>query len=189
MVAYKHNKLVDLADDILDRFPTINDGGCGVFAALVAAELQHYYKIRIIAFSDEAKRNNIDEIRPIVDAKNIYDWKDNGCKFNHVVVEITDNNGRLWHYDATGVFPNDGSICYYYDKLEGSLTIAEITELADSPLGWSREFDRKLIPDLKAIIHKHFHGHPRPTMKALVKNVFGCGHTARGDSQFANQPV
>jgi hypothetical protein len=172
---FTHKQLVALADDVLDRFPNINYGGCGIFAAIVAKEIQHHFKVRIVAFSSqkEKDRADIDYVRDMCQPSDIYDWKYNGCEFQHIAIEITDNNGRLWHYDASGLFPADGDICICkYNQLSGSLTIKEIEQLANSSIGWCDDFDRRLIPGLKSIIHKHFYGNPTPSLTATIKNAF-----------------
>jgi hypothetical protein len=154
---FTHNQLQSLADDVLEKYPNINSGGCCVFAAHVAQELQHHFKVRIIAFSNNGNKNNIDDIRPLIKKNVPTEWRDNGCAFNHVVVEIMDNKGIVWNYDACGIFPDDGSICTF-ERLQGYLTIKEALELANSKPGWNKVFNRRDIPAIRKLILNHFYG-------------------------------
>ncbi len=156
---FTHNQLQDLADKVLDQFPNINYGGCCIFAAYVARELQHHYKIRIIAFSKNRDGDNIDSVRPLIKNNIPSEWRDNGCSFNHIAIEITDNKGIIWNYDACGVFPADGSISSL-QQLKGSLSIEEALELANS-IEWSKDFNRNDIPAIRNLILKHFYGHKK----------------------------
>jgi hypothetical protein len=147
--------LNQLADKVRDESPTINLGGCCVFAALVAKQLQHHYPTRIIVFNPNAVYS-IDEVRPKVKKNNCEEWDKNGMDFYHVAIEFTDEDGTKFHYDANGVFPDDGSIDTDLLQVKGYLTIQEACELASNNEGWSSRFDRNNIPKIDKIIKKHF---------------------------------
>jgi hypothetical protein len=165
-----HNKLIFLADDVLEKFPDINQGGCCIFAAYVAKQIQQYFKVRVIAFSEDGV-SDIDRARPHLKSNSNTEWKSKGCKFNHLAVEITDNKNNIWHYDTSGLFPSDGTICRYYTQLKGALSIDEAIELADNPDGWSSRFNRADIPNIKRLIKDHFSENVKVSWKTKLKTI------------------
>lgn len=149
---YTLNKL---ARDILDAFPDINNGGCCVFAALIAKQLQHYYPVRILAFGKKPT-TSIDYARSKVKKNNCREWGRNDIDLYHIVVEFCDEDGVFYHYDTTGVHNSLGSIREDLKKIPGSFAIQEACELASDFRGWNTDFDRRNIPNIDKVIKKHF---------------------------------
>jgi len=167
-------QLTNLAKEVTKKFPNINDGGCCIFAALVAKELQHICPVRIIGFSSDS--TNIDLVRPNILNNTCREWGDNGVDFNHIVVEInakiiSNDEGDKWHYDANGIFASNGSICIDKVQLKGSLSVKEAIELANNPEGWNRDFDRTDIPKLEKVINKYFNNEYIPYWRRLERFV------------------
>ncbi len=150
-----HNRLVYLADAVREKFPEINQGGCCHFAVYTAEHIQHHFEVRIVAFSRDG-RSNIDKARRKIRTNTIIEWKNQGCRFDHMAVEIVDNKGRIWHYDSCGLFPGDGSICRYYTQLDGSLTLSEAVELSETSNEWNSRFNKQDAKNLKRLISDHF---------------------------------
>lgn len=150
--------LTTLSKQILNQFPNINDGGCCVFAALVAQELKEFCDVKVVVFSTSL--SNIEDVRPNISNYTCAEWERNGIAFNHIVLEIyaqiiPENPTNVWHYDATGIFSTDRSMNSGRSPV-GYLSIAECIELANDPIGWNPTFDRRDIPIIQKIIKNHF---------------------------------
>lgn len=164
------------ASKINKKYQYINRGGCCVFAAHVAKQLQKHYPVKIVTFGYRTKKS-VDDIRKNVKVNTAREWYANGLDLNHVVIEFVDEQGKIWHYDSTGVHKADGSI---YDDpiIRGYLTVDEALEMASSPLGWNNQFDRSVIPEFKRMVHNHFRGFSIPlkpikeTLYMKFKNIF-----------------
>jgi hypothetical protein len=124
----------------------------------------------VIAFSEDG-RSDIDKARPHIKSNSNSEWKSNGCRFNHIAVEITDNKNRVWHYDTSGLFTDDGTICRYYTQLKGSLSVKEAIELAECNDSWSSRFNRQHMPSIRQLIHKHFNCEVKVGWGANLKTI------------------
>ncbi len=149
-------KLNLLGKAVHKNSPNINFGGCCVFAAAVALELEkHGVKARGIIASHNATYHEIPlgRIRPKVKNNSIYEWRDNGVYFGHVGVEFT-YRGKLYHYDTEGVHPKaatlDNTPIY-----KGRMKPEEMDAIASSPEGWNTTFPRRQIPSVKRLIKEH----------------------------------
>ena len=134
------------------RFELLNDGGCCVFAAMVAAKLEELgipVKGRVLrsAFSWVSSTNApLNKIHP---KKNTLDaWQDNGVSFDHVVLQL-----EKYTYDSGGF--DARKRWSHFDMYRGWLNVKDLKELAKSR-GWNSMFDRKLIPELQKIVDNVF---------------------------------
>lgn len=162
-------KLDLLGKEVLRRYPTINCGGCCVYAAMIVSALRkHKIKASGIVASSRADRFNaadssIDVVRSNV-LKNTQDeWNKNGVSFSHVGVEF-EYKARIRtvkrHYDANGCHPVnsklDGMTIY-----KGCLTLGELRVLAGTEEGWNDMFDRKDIPELRRLVNSYLAVEPK----------------------------
>jgi hypothetical protein len=150
-------QLDSLGREVNRRFNKINNGGCCVYAALVAACLakRGIVATGIVAGPQEKDRpTNIDEVRkalPVTNRKDL--WNDGGVIFSHVGLELAGKNG-VWHYDSNGM-QKAGPTLDCMPIYEGRLRLNEMQELADEIAGWNDMFDRKFIPAIAATV-KHY---------------------------------
>lgn len=141
---------------ILEKYPKINEGGCAVFAALMANELVKFYPVTVLVSDTYGGVDNIDEVRSAVSCNTVYEWNDNGLYFGHVFLEITHDN-KKYHFDA-------GNLCSADERdpslgfpiIPGCLTLKEVNELADCDMGWNSSFNRDNIPQLKLKVKTFF---------------------------------
>lgn len=146
-------KLNQLGKAVYRASPNINYGGCCVFAAAVALELERRgFRARGIVASHNARghKTPLGRIRPKVKKNSIYEWRDNGIYFGHVGVEFT-YKGRLYHYDSHGVHPKETSL----DGMpiyKGRMKPEEMKAIADSPEGWNSSFPRRDIPTVRRLV-------------------------------------
>lgn len=148
------SELTKFAKSVKRKYPDINRGGCGVFAALIAKRLQQFYPVQIVVFGEEGD-SSIDVIRSKVSTNLPKVWQSAGINFNHLVIEFIDDNGDKWHYDATGIHAPDGSI-WEDRQIPGYVTVDEVIELASVQEGWNYTFNRKMIPELDNIVQDFF---------------------------------
>lgn len=138
-------QLRKLAHTANERFPRLNYGGCCVFAAAVATELERM-GVPHEVISSGGEHLDLNEVRPPhndVDA-----WQRQGVHFGHVGVRLK-LHGRWYTYDSDkplhrgkGKFGiNYGSVMF--NAAKGGITAAEATELADDFDAWNSSFDHR----------------------------------------------
>lgn len=155
--------LNDFGAEMHQRFPLINDGGCCVFASLVARRLSAFFPTRIVVGDDEVS-TTIDLAREYAADNCIYQWNDAGIGFGHVIVEF-DCGGKTYHYDTSGcVEKSDTTNLFDYKIYAGYLTVQEAEELASTPRGWNTVFNRKDIPEIKWLVKRFFDRYVREIM-------------------------
>ena len=152
--------LNNFAKQILKQYPKINCGGCAVFAAHMGRHLQRYYPVRIITYGNQT-HNTVNSVRKRVKVNTCPEWGAHGLDLNHLAIEFTDHNGKVWEYDTMGLYPVD-SVMTRFPKHCGYLTVEEAMEMASIPDGWNDDFDRSHIPELKQQIRKFFFPYPQP---------------------------
>ena len=137
----------------INRFyPTINNGGCCIYAATVGEELlKRGLKVRaVVANCSGASALTLDlnKVRRYVDntgQKNA--WNSAGIYFNHVGVEF-ELGGKWFIYDSDGVNPRGPRLGSYFVH-PGFISVADAKALADESEGWNIDFNRRSIPYLK----------------------------------------
>jgi hypothetical protein len=152
------NTLNRLGNEVLNKYPEINWGGCCVYAALVAKELcnQGHDVSGIVASRcanrDSSTPTNIVTARPHVKKNTVRHWQNNGISFSHVGLEIKfKRSKRVFHYDTAGVHLSSDAL----DNMpiyEGRLAVEELASLARYPKGWNDSFDRQHIPALRRLV-------------------------------------
>ena len=153
-------KLNHLGEEVLERYPCINYGGCAVYAAMIVAALKrHNIDAKGIVASYGAGSPGwmssdvatIDKAREKIKKNDIHEWQANGISFAHVGVEF--KIGRLKkHYDTSGV-RRAGKLLDKMPIYEGRLEYTEVRALAASKKGWNSSFDRKDIPALRKLVN------------------------------------
>lgn len=156
-------KIVDtlnsLGNEVLNKYPEINYGGCCVYAALVAKALriQGHNVSGIVASwgagATSSPSRNIMTARPLVKKHTLRHWQDTGIRFSHVGLEIKfKRSKRVFHYDTAGVRLSSNEL----DNMpiyEGRLAVEELASLARYPKGWNDSFDRQGIPALRKLVN------------------------------------
>lgn len=142
----------------VDRcFPTINNGGCCVYAVMIAKELRKR-KLRpkiVVANRDDYKLPNLVEVRKrIKRVANHEEWHANGIYFYHVGVEFTYKRKRYF-YDTEGVVPA-GAILNGCPIYPGRLRLDWAEKIAAHQGTWNKDFDRTQIPRLQKKVTAFF---------------------------------
>lgn len=131
----RHSKLFwqvkQLCDLIHHSFPDINNGGCGVFAALLGKELQGFGKVHIRV----GHYNLYPQTLPNLKSTTVKDWYQKGVYFDHVFVEFG--------------FPS-------MKPYRGSIPLEIINAIAHQKGAWNPTFNRRDIPTLRKMIREHF---------------------------------
>lgn len=152
-------KLNKLGNDIKERYPRINHGGCCVYAAMVVAALKkHDIDAKGIVASYGAGKpkwmsNDIATItkaRKNVQKNDIHEWQANGISFSHVGVEFK-VGGEKKHYDTDGV-RKAGKILDDMPIYTGRLEYIELRALAGKKAGWNTSFNRRDIPAIRKLV-------------------------------------
>lgn len=145
-------KLNRLGEEVYDRYPNINSGGCCVYAAMVVAELNklNIPAKGIVASYSSLASKSIDKIRPLIEKNTLDEWQKNGVSFSHVGVEFT-LNGKKKHYDTGGV-RKAGKELDHMPIYKGRLEYIELRALAAKKYGWNTCFNRRDIPELRRLV-------------------------------------
>jgi hypothetical protein len=150
-----------LRNDIRRNHQDINAGGCCVFAAILAKQLNKVGEARIRITDWATEEDAIIKARPKVKRNTLVEWNRHGVHFNHVAIEFK-YKGKTYHIDASGVVAPPR-----FDFLKGELLLKEATELGDCKKGWNRFFDRKEIPTIKRRVQRFFKKHLKKTAKSV----------------------
>jgi len=137
-----HKQLEQLNDGLAkinSTIPSINYGGCGVFAGLLGEQLQIYTDCLIkIAVCDYDS-----------DAETVWYRK----TFHHVWLELKFNN-RWYSIDSDGIIKGNKGINWMKPH-KVRFNVDHIIKLAvNRSKGWSTIFDRKQIPKLAGLIEQ-----------------------------------
>lgn len=148
-------KLNRLGKAVNAKYPYINNGGCCVYAALVAeALLLHKINCKGIVASWHAECiPSIDEIRPFIKRNMLYEWQDNGVSFSHIGLEF-EYKGKMKHYDSNGVNKATKSLDFM-PIYNGRLNIVELQKLASRKAGWNDSFNRRHIPAIRKMVFEY----------------------------------
>ena len=147
--------------DINNLVDCLNYGGCGLFASRIGKAIHPYVddlECCVIAYPHNYDPDiNLNTLKTNNSNLNsIRDWSENGVSFNHVVIRFKYRN-KIWYYDSENL-DNSGEYIDKYDGkiLDGYLTVEEITNLSDNPVGWNPNFDRDdNIPIIEQIISQY----------------------------------
>lgn len=136
--------LAELGRYIVDRYPTVNSGGCCVFASVVGRELLNRgIDVKIIVGS-KTPVSNLEVIRNTMkDSHDIEEWNMNGVVFNHIAIELP-LDGKMFFFDADGLSRADRSF-HGWGIHPGRLTVAEAESMAMRDDAWNDMFDRKHV--------------------------------------------
>ena len=136
----------------------VNHGGCCVFAAAVAKQLQELKLVDDVRLrvgnpnSDDPYSVRFDEVRTNATDTTPHEWNGQGVEFGHVIVEFT-YDGIVYHYDTSGIHGADTEDpSFNFTLYADALTIEEATLLA-SVGQWNTSFDRKHIPKIHQIVN------------------------------------
>lgn len=150
-------RLRKLGNEANERFPYLNYGGCCVFAAAVAGELERLgVEYEVIVPGD--KNTDLAEVRNNV--RNVAEkeaWNKAGIYFSHVAVRLK-IDGR-WHtYDSDALrrskykFGGEAGYSAFYTAADGGMTAAEATALADEAKGWNTTFKRRNVRSVRKLV-------------------------------------
>ena len=158
------DKITDLLIEIqnaVSHVEKINNGGCGVFAALVAARLK---KAKIPA---RVKVGQMDSYfcsrtdkKALIKAKrngasSASDFYDNDVRMDHLIVEVGKGKEKI-HFDSQNLIPAaKKTVLFNATVLEGCLVPKQALVVANSR-NWNPTFNRKQIPQLTKSINKVF---------------------------------
>lgn len=153
-------RLNTLGKNVMDKHPTINWGGCCVFASRVAKRLEGVVeRVAVRVGNDYGEYydgQHLDHVRNNIQKNTPRQWNRHGIYFAHVIVEF-DYRGRTYHYDALGAKKARNSTNMHgYPIIDGELTVQEATELANVKAGWNPSFDRAEIPYVEKLINDAF---------------------------------
>jgi hypothetical protein len=167
-----NTQLRRLGRAVEDQFPSINYGGCGVYAAAVAERLQALGVQVDVCVSDsghessvEAARNNLRHNGWNPTNANARQWTEAGLSFAHLGVRFkhkrhwyVHDTAAIWqgrtrglgaHRRTGSVFDDHGP---RYEVLPDGMTPAEARAIADDPRGWNSTFDRDDIPEVRRMV-------------------------------------
>jgi hypothetical protein len=136
------------------RYPNLNQGGCCVYAALVARELSNrMIPVKGLITTFDPGSLSLDVVRQRVNNNSLFEWKENSVSFYHVGLEFTLEK-KTFRYDSNGVVSSRARLldCLPY---KGRLTVNELEDLADDN-DWNRCFNRQNIPAIRLMVKNQF---------------------------------
>lgn len=157
-----HDCLLAIGEECEDNILSLNSGGCGVWAYLVARQL-HKRRIahEIITFGGcakpiqdvvkEARRNNGLTDREVLQEAAWDEDEEYPCLRSHLGVRLL-QTGR-W-YDSEGVHTSEG--CGRWPPNPGYLPLWAARAWALEPSLWNDWYDRDQNPEVARIVRKHF---------------------------------
>lgn len=151
--------LSDIGEQCNENFHTLNNGGCCVYAWLVAEELtKRGYEVGGIPKSwMHSYGSDVDEARNNVSHPDDgEEWEENGIGFSHVLLGVKVGDKELV-VDSENVSWYDPD---YHNAergfAKGRLTVEELKALASNKHNWNPTFSRKNIPALERVIKEGF---------------------------------
>lgn len=142
--------LNSLGKRINQWYPTINYGGCCVYAAILGAELEkRNIPVRVIvaAFAASDGTNIARIANNIANRGEKQAWNENGVYFNHVGLEI--KIGKKWHHCDTDGCEKPARAFRRLPVYRGYLSVDDAKKLASDGDGWNCDFNRSKIPSVK----------------------------------------
>lgn len=150
-----------LGEEANNRFHFLNNGGCCVFAAAVAGELERLgvpCEVIVPTPYDETTLD-LSEIRQhVTNVNEKTSWNNAGVYFTHVAVRF--KAGGRWHtYDSDGIRKGKfefGTSTWAggaaYVAANGGMTAKEAKALADERTGWNHMFDRRNVAPVRKMV-------------------------------------
>lgn len=154
-------RLKALGSEANEMYPSLNYGGCCVFAAAVAKELRDKgIVVEVITTGYGDSLEPLDKIRETLmnnrmSIKSIDNWQRHGVSFGHVAVRF--RIGKRWYtYDSD--IMRRGKTHFglpYYKAHPGSYTVEEAIAFASKEDGWNPSFSRHDVPGVRKLVKKH----------------------------------
>jgi len=152
------NTLSELGKDVKSRWPNINAGGCCVYAAMVATEMdkRRIPVVGIVASTMVERYNDvvIDRVRDTIKENTNEEWNNKRVYFTHVGLEFT-LGGKVYHYDTDNLHVAETCLADM-PIYRGRLLLREMNDLAAQPYGWNRTFHREDIPAIRRVVRQAF---------------------------------
>lgn len=166
--------LNNLGSEIMYDYPNINEGGCCVFASMVAYEMKRLNipaKGIVASWDAEFTSTDIDTVRNNVKSNTLKEWQTNGISFTHVGIEFRVGEDRYF-YDANGVIEPTRYLGEWR-IYQGRMEYEELKALASRARGWNNNFNRKDIPEIRKIVKSHFKSFKESSKKSAKKPILG----------------
>lgn len=142
-------KLDYALEEVENKFPDINYGGCGVFALILYSELKSLGanpKLLVSIGTIVSMSKSI--VRKANQCKNL-EQLDNLLDIGHIFVQV----GRRY-IDSTGVHYTKYDISFTSRCIP--LTVEALNTMAHNSKGWNEEFNRRRTPAIRRTVHKIF---------------------------------
>ncbi len=141
------------------HIPTIDHGGCCLYAYLVGKELLAMgIPARVFTsrcyLPEIVYNTNIDAVRPKIPVNTTDEWNAHDISFEHLGVEF-DYKGTTWHVDSQGVHSGQAEFRGRF-VYPGRFTVAEAEELYLNST-WNTDFPRSMIPTVEDLVRQTFH--------------------------------
>jgi hypothetical protein len=152
------DKLLVLNDRMYKVTPYIAEGGCAVFASIIAPYLNELLPVKVKVLNDDTTIS-LGFAREIgLQTRDATGWYKNGVEFYHVVLEFK-INGVKYYYDSDGVYEWKHPYVGTHPNVKmykGELTVDEVKSIARTSIGWNKTFPRESIPRLRKIAKRFF---------------------------------
>lgn len=158
--------LRELGDAINESCPTINLGGCCVYAAAVAKRLEALGIPVDVCVPTYGHAETVDEARNNLRnngsaGRTAKEWEEAGLYFAHVAVRFQ-YEGVWWTHDTDALHEGrDGfGKCSWnddkprYQALPDGMTPDEALRIASHAKGWNSSFDRRDIPMVRSMVEE-----------------------------------
>lgn len=157
--------LLSIQHDVGNMIPDLNNGGCGVFAALILKELTRIgIKAEVISNTKKggsAPLDIVDKVKTIKKGEKRCDvWDDYGLDRTHLAVRFK-SGGLTYTYDSEALLLGSRKYglhghfkCNY--AFGKGLNLKQASALARDKGGWNRAFDRAYVPLVRSIVRKYF---------------------------------
>lgn len=146
--------LHDLVDHVSDKFPTINWGGCGVFAAALGKRLeQRGVKCSVVVYSHGPADIDYTRSNYVRDVGNADEWNIGDLELSHVMLCVQVKR-RKYYVDGTTV-SEPRTTWLHYKRAKGRMTVDEIEQLARRADNWNSSFPRWMIEELENTIDEY----------------------------------
>lgn len=151
-----HEQLNLLGQAAERQIPSLNYGGCCVFAAEVGKVLKAKgIPVRGVARGWMEATEPLHKIKEAINnLENADEWNDQGVNFSHVGLQV--KLGRKWYvFDSNGCDP-DATRLNGRHLYPGHLSVEDIDKLASNPENWNKAFRRKTgIPAIKRLVREY----------------------------------